>query len=322
MPATSSPNHPAPEICENGAHVAWASSPVPLPLSFVLHASNLHHLHISPASTRSTVLALFLHSLRIPTRFASSALFTAGLKPSHCPSPPTNMRFAIRFACYGLLAAGLTSALPFEAVNDQRNGVRAPVKPRSYAVVNVDGSSGVEDPTRIDTPKDVEEIARRAPSKSYSVVNVDGGPTSTSTTEQISSVTLTETVSSDPTTVFTTNPTKTVVYTQDTTIVVTETQFPAPSVTQTVVYTTTIIASPSSPTTTKTESTTSTNTIGASNTTFIVPSLTSSPVISISVVTLPPVTVTATESDTTSYYDNGMWHTSYAIKTWPTVISA
>lgn len=263
------------------------------------------------------MLVLFLHT------FFVSLLDLHRLHSSppsqHCSSSPPTMRAAIRFAYYGLLTASLASALPFEAIDNQRNGARAPIKSRSYAVVNVDGSSNADDAGKADALNDVEEIQRRAPAKSYSVVNVDGGPTSTS--EHISSVTLTETVPSNPTTV-TTNPTETVVYTQDTTIVVTETQFPAPSVTQTVVYTTTIIASPPAPTTTETESTTSTSTIVASNTTFVVPSLTSSPVISVSVVTLPPVTITASQTDTTSYYDNGMWHTSYAIKTWPTVSPA
>lgn len=188
------------------------------------------------------------------------------------------MRSPIRFACLGLLAVGLTSALPFEAIDSQRGDARAPVRSRAYAVINVDGTS------KIDGARDVQELQRRAPAKSYSVVNVDGG--SPSTSEAVTTKTVAE-----PTTV---SPTETVVYTQDTTIVVTETQHPAPSITQTVVYTTTIIASPTT----------------AHNTS-----------VSVSVVTLPPsvVTVTATQTDTTSYYDNGMWHTSYAIKTFPTV---
>lgn len=191
------------------------------------------------------------------------------------------MRSPIRFACLGLLAVGLTSALPFEAIDSQRGDARAPVESRAYAVINVDGTSN------IDGASDVQELQRRAPAKSYSVVNVDGG--SPSTSEAAQSVT-TKTVA-EPTTI---SPTETVVHTQDTTIVVTETQHPAPSITQTVVYTTTIIASPTT----------------AHNTS-----------VSVSVVTLPPsvVTVTATQTDTTSYYDNGMWHTSYAIKTFPTV---
>ncbi|OJD39765.1 carbohydrate binding family 6 [Diplodia corticola] len=197
------------------------------------------------------------------------------------------MRSPIRFACLGLLAVGLTSALPFEAVNSQSNDARAPAKSRSYAVVNVDGTSNA------DGGSNAQELHRRAPAKSYSVVNVDGG--SPTTSEAPSSVTLTKTVDK-PTTV---SPTETVIHTKDTTLVVTETRTPAPSVTQTVVYTTTIFASS---TATETESTTSTTTIPPS------------------VVTLPPsvITVTATQSDTTSYYDNGMWHTSYAVKTFTT----
>ncbi|GME23392.1 carbohydrate binding family 6 [Neofusicoccum parvum] len=231
------------------------------------------------------------------------------------------MRAPIRFVCFGLLTAGLTSALPFEAIDSRHSNARAPVKSRSYAIVNVDGSSGVDAVGQIDAGNKAQDLQKRAPTKSYSVVNVDGGPTSASTSDQLSSVTLTETVSAT-----TTAPplaTETIVYTQDTTIVVTETQYPAPSVTQTVVYTTTILASPTSTSSAPTTAA-PTSTIVAGNTTFIMPSLTSSPVVSVSVVTLPPsvVTVTATHSDTTSYYDNGMWHTSYAIKTWTTIAAA
>ncbi|KAL1640268.1 hypothetical protein SLS58_007084 [Diplodia intermedia] len=196
------------------------------------------------------------------------------------------MRSPIRFACLGLLAVGLTSALPFEAIDSQSNGARAPAKSRSYAVINVDGTSNT------DGAGNAHELQRRAPAKSYSVVNVDGG--SPTTSEAAPSVTLTTTVDK-PTTV---SPTETVVYTKDTTLVVTETQTPEPSVTRTVIYTTTIFASA-----------TATETKPANTT------------VPVSVVTLPPsvITVTATQSDTTSYYDDGMWHTSYAVKVYTTV---
>ncbi|KAK8220814.1 hypothetical protein IWZ01DRAFT_20496 [Phyllosticta capitalensis] len=164
---------------------------------------------------------------------------------------------------------------------DARNAQEQQDKtPKIYDVVNVDGSSNLN----LRSPpldRDNINIDVRAPKKSYSVVNVDGDATET---PEPSTVILTSTVA---TTASAAPTTKIIVSTEEA------------SVAQTVVYTVTVEASA-----------TSTSTPITGTGTGAAPSATQPSVI--------VVTTTVSPTDTTSYYDNGMWHTYYPVKTWPT----
>ncbi|KAJ4993032.1 hypothetical protein SVAN01_01384 [Stagonosporopsis vannaccii] len=142
-------------------------------------------------------------------------------------------------------------------------------------------------PFEISQPRDI--IAR---AKSYSVINVDGGASTQAPADATTSVD------------------------QKTTTVV------GPTVTATVVQPVPVPAAPS----TSTSCTSSSASQPTSSTPTPISSSTRTTQTASSTTQAPKpvfVTVTVTQDDgPTEYYDNGMWHTSYRVKTWESVATS
>lgn len=189
-------------------------------------------------------------------------------------------------------------SLTFVSINDQRFLIRIPqarhldlkrlatplsidmfFNTRYIALATIASTLVNALPLDINQPRGVVPRA-----KSYSVINVDGGASTQAPTDATTTV--------DQTTKTVDGPTVTA------------------EVTATVLEPVPVPAAPSTSSSSTPSSSTTTTTSSSTRTTAS-PTTTAKPVF---------VTVTVTQDDgPTEYYDNGMWHTSYRIKTWEAV---